>query len=650
MPDSGPTASVEDQIASLVRAAGVPGADVLGIAQQLAALSAELASAGRPGEAVGPQQALVEVLAGFSPAAAQRLDYLITVAEGRHNLIARLIADQQVEAAAGLAGQAVADYRAYAAEPGADVMRAARDLGALSAELASAGRPGEAVGPQQALVEVLAGFSPAAAQRLDYLITVAEGRHNLIARLIADQQVEAAAGLAGQAVADYRAYAAEPGADVMRAARDLGALSAELASAGRPGEAVGPQQALVEVLAGFSPAAAQRLDYLITVAEGRHNLIARLIADQQVEAAAGLAGQAVADYRAYAAEPGADVMRAARDLGALSAELASAGRPGEAVGPQQALVEVLAGFSPAAAQRLDYLITVAEGRHNLIARLIADQQVEAAAGLAGQAVADYRAYAAEPGADVMRAARDLGALSAELASAGRPGEAVGPQQALVEVLAGFSPAAAQRLDYLITVAEGRHNLIARLIADQQVEAAAGLAGQAVADYRAYAAEPGADVMRAARDLGALSAELASAGRPREAVTAMAECVSIHVVHGDNASREDALANLAGLYARAPGLRIMRAVLATADVDLLRSVVLEFRRDVDAEGGIRLGADGVARVECYAPNETLEILRARGIAVEIVADQTAIGLARRDVVVQGNRFADGTIPPGVGMRI
>jgi hypothetical protein len=33
VPDTGPTASVEDQIASLRRAAGAPDADVVGIAQ-----------------------------------------------------------------------------------------------------------------------------------------------------------------------------------------------------------------------------------------------------------------------------------------------------------------------------------------------------------------------------------------------------------------------------------------------------------------------------------------------------------------------------------------------------------------------------------------------------------------------------------------
>ncbi|MGW2810171.1 hypothetical protein, partial [Streptomyces sp. NPDC001450] len=154
----------------------------------------------------------------------------------------------------------------------------------------------------------------------------------------------------------------------------------------------------------------------------------------------------------------------------------------------------------------------------------------------------------------------------------------------------------------------------------------------------------------AAQLSSLSGLLAANDHLPDAVTAGAESASIHLVHGDDSSREGALANLTALYARAPGLRIMRAVLAMANLDLLSSAVREFHRDIYAAGGIRLGDDGVGRIECYAPSEKLEILRNRGIAVEIVADQTAIDLARRDVVVQGNCFADGSIPSGVGERI
>ncbi|MGH7965874.1 MAG: hypothetical protein ACRERD_29325, partial [Candidatus Binatia bacterium] len=120
-------------------------------------------------------------------------------------------------------------------------------------------------------------------------------------------------------------------------------------------------------------------------------------------------------------------------------------------------------------------------------------------------------------------------------------------------------------------------------------------------------------------------------------------------HGDEAGRASALANLAGLYARAPGLHLMRAVLA-GNADVLGSVLREFNRDIHSEKGVRVSADGVARLECYALSQTLDILRARGITVDVVADQTALNLTRRDVVVQGNSFADGSIFPGVGVRI
>jgi hypothetical protein len=193
---------------------------------------------------------------------------LLAEAEGRQALMGRLIADGQVEQAAALTGQTIADYQNYAAQSGADVRRAAQDLSALSLQLAAAGRSAEAVMTQQAMVDVLAGFTPAAADRLDFLLLLAEGRQTLMGRLVADGRVEQAAALAGQTIADYRNYAAQSGADVRRAAQDLSALSLQLANAGRSAEAVMTQQAMVDVLAGFTPAAADRLNFLLLLAEG----------------------------------------------------------------------------------------------------------------------------------------------------------------------------------------------------------------------------------------------------------------------------------------------------------------------------------------------------------------------------------------------
>jgi predicted outer membrane repeat protein len=180
------------------------------------------------------------------------------------------------------------------------------------------------------------------------------------------------------------------------------------------------------------PATADRLDFLILLAEGRQTLMVRLIADARVEEAAALTSQTIADFRNYAGQSGADVLHAARDLLDLSAKLADKGRSAEAVMTQQAMVDVL-GFTPATADRLDFLILLAEGRKTLMVRLIADARVEQAAALTGQTITDFRNYAGQSGADVLHAARDLSDLSARLTRAGRSAEAAMVQQAMIAI-------------------------------------------------------------------------------------------------------------------------------------------------------------------------------------------------------------------------
>ncbi|MFD3480491.1 hypothetical protein, partial [Streptomyces sp. NPDC058695] len=137
----------------------------------------------------------------------------------------------------------------------------------------------------------------------------------------------------------------------------------------------------------------------------------------------------ITDFRAYAAEPGADVLRAASHLTGLSGWLATNSHASEAVQAQRAGVDLLAGFSAAAALRRDYLLALAEGRYYLVLRLIADQQLEEAGGLTDQTITDFRAYAAEPGADVLRAASHLTGLSGWLATNGRDAQAAAARQA-----------------------------------------------------------------------------------------------------------------------------------------------------------------------------------------------------------------------------
>jgi hypothetical protein len=93
----------------------------------------------------------------------------------------------------------------------------------------------------------------------------------------------------------------------------------------------------------------------------------------------------------------------------------------------------MAGFTPAAADRLAYLILLVEGRLGLILRLIEDAQVNQGAALTVQTITDFRTYVAAPGADVPRAVRDLSALSTQLAIANRAAEAAMVNQAIAAI-------------------------------------------------------------------------------------------------------------------------------------------------------------------------------------------------------------------------
>jgi hypothetical protein len=95
----------------------------------------------------------------------------------------------------------------------------------------------------------------------------------------------------------------------------------------------------------------------------------------------------------------------------------------------QTLVEVFTGHTPTADQHLEHAILLAEARHNLIARLIEDQRVDQAAALVPATLTAYRAYAALPGADILRVGRDLNQLAAQLAANGLDAQAAAARQA-----------------------------------------------------------------------------------------------------------------------------------------------------------------------------------------------------------------------------
>jgi hypothetical protein len=285
-------------------------------------------------------------------------------------------------------------------------------------------------------------------------------------------------------------------------------------------------------------------------------------------------------------------------------------------------------------------------------RLWAEQRDADAVAAAREAITAYQRAAATPGTtNILQIAGWLTQLSGELAAEDRLADATAAQRAVVEVLRAHTPTETELVAHRLAVALAHHHVALRLWAEQRDTEAVAAAREAITAYQRAAATPGTtNILQIAGLLTQLSGELATHNQLADAISAAAESRSIHFARGDDAGLEAALANLTGLFARAPELRIMRAAIVSADASLLQSVMQEHGQNITSEGGIRRGADGVPRVECYASNETLDLLRAKGITVEIFADATAIGLSRRDVNVHENRFADGTVPPGVGELI
>ena len=292
----------------------------------------------RPIDPLDARRTAVDVFRDFDPPPAILSEYLLAYGQAVHVLVAFLLGIGRIDEALSLVREGVRVEVAAGNAPGADPEAIAPELTALAGILPSLGHAAEGVDAQQAVVDLLIRFASTAAARPTYQLAVGEAMQNLIARLLDDSRLSNIATLATQAISAYRKYAATPGADVLRVARDLSVLSSrQLVAAGRPHEAVLAQQALLDVLVGFTPPAERRLEYLLALAEGRHNLIARLIDDRQVEQGAALVAETIAAYRDYVGQSGADVMRVAGDLSELSALLTAASRPHEAALAQQAL-------------------------------------------------------------------------------------------------------------------------------------------------------------------------------------------------------------------------------------------------------------------------------------------------------------------------
>jgi hypothetical protein len=124
-------------------------------ASHLAALSAEDASAGNVADAIDAAQQAVSVLERADAPPDQQPDYQIMLAEARHNLIARLIGAQRPQQAIALADETISGYQAYAAMPGADLARVARDLAELAGQLQGIGDTAHAAEARQAANDLM---------------------------------------------------------------------------------------------------------------------------------------------------------------------------------------------------------------------------------------------------------------------------------------------------------------------------------------------------------------------------------------------------------------------------------------------------------------------------------------------------------------
>jgi hypothetical protein len=426
--------------------------------------------------------------------------------------------EHRIRAQGGFASNQLETYRRYLTLSGADVWQAGQELIVLARQISGAGYLVQALDAQRLTVSALRMSAPDAERRLEYAITFAEQRHNLIVRLIENRQTDEAVALVPETLAGYRDYLAMAGADRWRVAHDLAELSHFLINARRPAESLDIQRACVDVLRSYTATADTALEYVVFFAEQRHNLIFRLHDNTQPEPAVALVAETVSGYLEYAAIDGADLARTRRDLSELANGLVVDG-PAAVVQAQQALVDVLRRIVPPPDGLLDHVIMFAEVRRDLILQLLLLGQIDQAVVLVAETVAGFRTYAGLAGADLRRASQALAALSRPLSATGHVNEIVAVEQAIVDILRAFVPAPEDLRGHLISFAEGRHELVCRLRDARQEEPVAALTTETIAGYRKYAVMDGADLPRTRRDLVELVNRLLVAGRAGDAARA-----------------------------------------------------------------------------------------------------------------------------------
>lgn len=207
--------------------------DPLTIAQELNRVAGLLSAVGLTAMAVETQKQAVDLLRGFTPADPDRREYLITFAEVQQDLIVRLTDDHRPADAAAAAPATIVAYRAYVAESGADanIWRLNNDLTPLQKQLSAVHLTDEPVAAAGLLVDAFSAVT-VQAEHLEFDLTFADARQNLVARLIDARRPEDAAAQATQAIAAYRQYAAESGADHTSAINELTNLANVLQNGG----------------------------------------------------------------------------------------------------------------------------------------------------------------------------------------------------------------------------------------------------------------------------------------------------------------------------------------------------------------------------------------------------------------------------------
>ena len=216
-------------------------------------------------------------------------------------------------------------YKQYLASPRANVLKAAAELTSISGQLAVPPTFIDGVAPQQLALDALTSFTPAPEDRLGHLLAINESRHNLIVRLRDAQMFPAAAALAETAVAGYREYAVQPGADLVKVWHDMADLVKPLIVVGAIRQALTSARDAHQTLMRIVPEPGGELDHEVLLAEAQHNVVARLLDNHLADEATTLANRTIRAYTVYAGRPGANRTRAVDDLERFSTEVLAPG-------------------------------------------------------------------------------------------------------------------------------------------------------------------------------------------------------------------------------------------------------------------------------------------------------------------------------------